>query len=84
MWAGTIPAHRLLRTYRLRLRHTRGRHLATRGLAETVTILEHEGRRALRLGTIVTADRAWAFTLFLDAEATTVKACARGVRRTEP
>ncbi|MEU6548377.1 hypothetical protein [Streptomyces sp. NPDC046859] len=80
VWDGLVPADRLFHTYRTRLRITQKRGVATLGLIETVEILEQAGDQAMRIGMVKTADRAWAFMLFLDAAATTVLACARGGR----
>ncbi len=80
VWDGLVPANQLFGTYRIRLRHTRRRGVATLGLAETVAILERSEDEALRIGVIKTADRAWTFMLFFDPAATTLLACARGGR----
>ncbi|MFI6850068.1 hypothetical protein OG535_39840 [Kitasatospora sp. NBC_00085] len=80
VWDGLIPASRHFGTYSFRLRNTQRRGVATLGLTETLGILERAGEEPLRIGRIRTADGAWAFMLFFNAEATTVLACARGGR----
>ncbi|WP_405810797.1 hypothetical protein OG729_38600 [Streptomyces sp. NBC_00210] len=74
-------ANRHFHTYRIRSRVTQRHGQVTLGLDETVGILEAAGGELLRSGSIRTADRVWTFTLFLNATATTVLACA-GVART--
>lgn len=81
VWDGLVPANQLFHTYRIRGRVAQRHGQVTLGLDETVGILERTGDELLRIGLIETADRAWTFTLFLDAPATTVLACA-GVART--
>ncbi|MFI6448495.1 hypothetical protein [Kitasatospora sp. NPDC050543] len=76
VWDGLVPADQLFHTYRTRLRIAQKRGRATLGLAETVGLLERMEDELLRIGWIDTTDRAWAFTLFLNATATTVLACA--------
>ncbi|MGW6849229.1 hypothetical protein ACWGCK_10775 [Streptomyces virginiae] len=81
VWEGLVPADRHFHTYRTRSRVTQRHRQVTLGLDETVDILEGAGDKLLRSGLIRTADRVWTFTLFLNAAATTVLACA-GVART--
>ncbi|MFI1606928.1 hypothetical protein ACH4YN_33085 [Streptomyces griseofuscus] len=81
VWVGLLPADRHFHTYRVRSRVARRHRQETLGLDETVGILEAAGDELIRTGLIRTADQVWTFTLFLNAAATTVLACA-GVART--
>ncbi|MCX4690596.1 hypothetical protein OG401_40990 [Kitasatospora purpeofusca] len=80
VWDRLIPAGHHFGVYSFRDRNTRRRGIATLGLTESLGILERAGEEPLRTARITTADGAWVFMLFLDAEATTVLACARGGR----
>ncbi|WP_316750991.1 hypothetical protein [Streptomyces herbicida] len=80
VWDGLLPADRLAHTYRVRLRHTLRRGHTVEGLAATVGILEQAGEELLRIGCIDAVDKSFAFTLFLNAAATAVVACAGGTR----
>ncbi|WP_031071353.1 hypothetical protein [Streptomyces sp. NRRL S-118] len=82
VWDGLVPADRLARTYRRRLRITQRRGQQTLALATTVDILSRAADEPLRTGRIDAADRSWTFMLFLDATATAVLACT-GVARSE-
>ncbi|MEV8099291.1 hypothetical protein [Kitasatospora sp. NPDC085879] len=75
VWPGQVPADQVFHTYRTRLRITQKRGQATLGLTESVGLLRDVEDELLRIGWIDTTDRAWAFTLFLNATATTVLAC---------
>ncbi|MFE4600462.1 hypothetical protein ACFRKE_06350 [Kitasatospora indigofera] len=82
VWDGLMPADQLFHTFRTRLRIAHKRERETLGLTETVGILERMEDELLRIGWIDTTDRTWAFTLFLNATATTVMACT-GVDATQ-
>ncbi|MEU5540518.1 hypothetical protein [Streptomyces sp. NPDC020362] len=56
----------------------------SRALTTTVGILEQVGEELLRIGCIDEVDRSLVFTLFLNAAATAVVACAGGPRSGTP
>ncbi|MFE9769566.1 hypothetical protein ACFYPC_34455 [Streptomyces sp. NPDC005808] len=84
VWDGLVPADRLAHTYRVRSRHTVRRGHTVEGLASTVGILEQAGEELLRIGRIDAVDKSSVFTLFLNAAATAVVACAGGPRSGTP
>lgn len=81
VWDGLVPADRLARTYRTRLRHGQKRDQPTLALTATVDRLLEAEEELLRIGQIVATDSSWTFMLFLNAAATEVLSCT-GVART--
>ncbi|MFE7076471.1 hypothetical protein ACFU96_40930 [Streptomyces sp. NPDC057620] len=80
IWEGLVPASQLFHTYRVRRRVAQRHGQPTLGLDETVGILDAAEGELLRIGSIRPTGRAWTFTLFFNASATVVLACA-GVAR---
>ncbi|MFH8893543.1 hypothetical protein [Streptomyces sp. NPDC017949] len=76
VWEGLVPADRHFHTYRIRSRVTQRRGQVALGLDETVGILKGAGDELLRTGLIRATGGVWTFTLFFNAAATTVLACA--------
>ncbi|MFF1650961.1 hypothetical protein [Streptomyces sp. NPDC058240] len=84
VWDGLIPADRLAHTCRVRFRSTLRCGHTVEGLAATVDILEQTGEELLRIGCIDAVDESSVFTIFLNAAATAVVACAGGPRSGTP
>ncbi|MFD9749125.1 hypothetical protein ACFWZK_35135 [[Kitasatospora] papulosa] len=82
MWDGTVPGQQLARIYAARHRRAMRRGAETLALSTTVDILTQYGTAPLRIGSIFTRDRTWAFMLFLAEDASVVLACT-GVRRAD-
>ncbi|MET7792060.1 hypothetical protein ABZS93_36740, partial [Streptomyces sp900116325] len=80
IWDGTVPGQQLARIYAARHRRAMRRGAETLALSTTVDILTQYGTAPLRIGSIFTRDRTWAFMLFLAEDASVVLACT-GVRR---
>jgi hypothetical protein len=80
IWDGSVPCQQLASIYAARLRRARRRGTQTLALPPTVNILTRLAATPVPIGCIFTADRTWAFMLFLTFDASAVIACT-GVRR---
>ncbi|MFE4540231.1 hypothetical protein ACFRKB_35060 [Streptomyces scopuliridis] len=81
VWDGLAPASRHAGVYRGRLRSVERHGGTALGLDEAIQILRQQGDEPVRTGCITS--RYWAFTLFLNADATQLLACG-GVKRETP
>ena len=80
VWDGRVPSQELAGIYAARLRRTGKRGTETLALPSTVDIFTRLEAAQVKIGSILSPDRTWAFMLFLADDASTVVACT-GVRQ---
>ncbi|MEV2216440.1 hypothetical protein AB0H86_34325 [Streptomyces sp. NPDC050997] len=79
VWEGTTSSDSLAHIYGRRLRHTLRQGIETIGLERAVKLLSQHGQ-PIQLGQINSADRTWAFMLFITEDSSGLVACT-GVRQ---
>jgi hypothetical protein len=73
---GAVSAVELMRTYRVRLKLTAAKTIATVGMAEAVRILDAAGTVRIAIGGIDGPPGGWHFVIFIDCDSGRLLACA--------